>query len=98
MLYQIPWTLHTYWVRRSLIDTHSRVQHLDFCQIRDLQRFSNPVLNGVLLIPGPGIVQAQLEAEHEQLKTISYLSAAEQAKYAERQSISFMCAPSLART
>lgn len=37
--------------------------------------------------------QAQLEAEHEQLKTISYLSAEEQAKYAERQSIAFMCAP-----
>ena len=38
-------------------------------------------------------MQAQFDAEQEQLKAISYLSAEEQAKYAERQSISFMCAP-----
>ena len=41
-------------------------------------------------------LQAQFDAEQEQLKTISYLSAEEQAKYAERQSISFMCVPACA--
>ena len=34
--------------------------------------------------------QAQFDAEQEQLQALSYLSADEQAKYAERQSISFM--------
>ena len=35
-------------------------------------------------------MQAQFDAEQEQLKALSYLSAEEQAKYSERQSISFM--------
>ncbi len=35
-------------------------------------------------------VQAEFEAEQEKLKQLSYLSAAEQKKFADRQSIAFM--------
>ena len=35
-------------------------------------------------------MQAEFEAEQEKLKQLSYLSAAEQKKFADRQSIAFM--------
>ncbi len=35
-------------------------------------------------------VQQEYEAEQEYIKTLSYLSAEEQRKYKERQSVSFM--------
>ena len=37
-----------------------------------------------------GDLQAEFEAEQEKLKQLSYLSAAEQKKFADRQSIAFM--------
>lgn len=40
--------------------------------------------------PTGGVLQQEYEAEQEYIKTLSYLSAEEQRKYKERQSVSFM--------
>lgn len=47
----------------------------------------HPVLGGGNLW---NALQAEFEAEQEKLKQLSYLSAAEQKKFADRQSIAFM--------